>query len=144
MSDVTIIPGQPPYSQSLIAGSNINLGSVVACFGTAATVNAAIGSAAYGAHPPLGLAVAPAAVGGEATYQFVGVLELSIAQWTSIIDEGGELAAGVTYYESPTTPGNITAIRPSAGGQYVTPVGSGLSPIKFQINPGLPVQIPEG
>ena len=58
---------------------------------------------------------------------------MSSANWTAVTG-GVNLTAGAEYYLDATNPGKLTVTPPSAGGDFVAPVGEGVSLTEFEIN----------
>lgn len=67
--------------------------------------------------------IAPSASG---TIQLSAAVTLTTAQWDAVTGGSGGLSAG-TYYLDPTTPGQITAVAPSASGNFICVLGDALS-----------------
>ena len=74
----------------------------------------------------IGLAIAAATTGNPVTFQFVGPLTLTTAQWDAIAGTSGGLAPGTVYYVDPTTAGHLTATPPSTSGSgtFIAQVGT--------------------
>ena len=70
-------------------------------------------------------------MGGIATSNIVTG---TTAQWDAVAGTTGGLTANTMYFLSPSTPGNLTATAPSTVGQYVCPVGIGISTTEMKIN----------
>lgn len=61
---------------------------------------------------------------------------------TFLTQDGAELIPGAYYYLSASVAGKITAVKPSAPGQYVTQIGQAISQTQMMIRIVAPVQIP--
>lgn len=61
------------------------------------------------------------------------VLTATTTQWDAVAGTTGGLTAGTTYFLSPATAGLLTETAPTAVGQYVVPVGIGLSTTEMKI-----------
>ena len=72
----------------------------------------------------IGLAIVAATAGNPITFQFVGPLTLTTAQWDAIAGTSGGLVPGTVYYVDPNTAGHIVGVPPSASGNLVGQVGT--------------------
>jgi hypothetical protein len=59
--------------------------------------------------------------------QIDGVVAATTVQWDAVCGTSGGLTKGVIYYLSAATAGLLTSTAPSTAGQYVVPVGIGVS-----------------
>ena|SRR5271157_3470689 len=75
----------------------------------------------------------------QGTIQTIGIIDLTTAQWDAVAGTSGGLAFNTIYYLSPSTPGNLTATAPTTIGQYVCPVGIGLSATELELNIQRPI-----
>lgn len=88
------------------------------------------------------IAVAASAAGIPASAAFGGIVTLTAAQWSAVIDAaeahpaGAGLLSGRTYYISATDPGFITT-RPALGEEL--PVGIAISSTKLLMRPAAPL-----
>jgi hypothetical protein len=62
-------------------------------------------------------------------------LTLTEAQWNLVVEGGGALITGATYYVSADVPGKIAAVPPSATGTYLSQVGYALSATTMLVTP---------
>lgn len=67
------------------------------------------------------------ASGGTANVLLVGVLSATTAQWDAVTGGTGGLLANQRYWLSPTTAGMLTITPSATVGQYLVPVGLGVS-----------------
>lgn len=65
--------------------------------------------------------------GASGSIQVDGILAATTAQWDAVFGTTGGLTKGTRYYLSATTAGQGTATAPSTVGQYVVPLGIGIS-----------------
>lgn len=63
-----------------------------------------------------------------------GVLVASTGEWDAVTGESGGLTEGVIYYLSASAAGELTTTAPSAGTQFVAPVGLAISTTEMEIN----------
>ena len=73
------------------------------------------------------------AAAATANIQTEGILAGTTGQWDAVAGTTGGLAAGVIYYMSAATPGNVSATAPTTATQFVVPVGLALSATEMQI-----------
>lgn len=92
-------------------------------------------ASASGTTDAIGL-VRDASIGTGATgaVQTDGVLNATATQWDNATGQTGGLTPGANYYVSPTTAGKITAVAPSATGQFVAKIGRALSATSLDIS----------
>ncbi len=69
-----------------------------------------------------------------------GLLTLTTLQWDAVTGDSGGLTLGNTYYPSAITPGEITNVRPSGVGQFVTKIGVAVSDTTMLVQPARPMQ----
>jgi hypothetical protein len=119
------------------AGANIAAGEPCQIGVTSATPAQAI--TATNNATVAGLAIAAAATSSPVTLQFSGPLTLTTAEWDARTGGSGGLSAGFWYYLSASTLGGLTTTAPSAGGEFVTPVGFAQDATTMIINPSAPV-----
>jgi len=72
----------------------------------------------------IGLAIAAATASNPVTFQFVGPLTLTTAQWDAIAGTVGGLVPGTVYYVDPITAGHLVGAAPGASGDFVGQVGT--------------------
>lgn len=82
-----------------------------------------------------------------AVMQFGGIAFLSTGQWDTICGTSGGLSAGTAYYLAsgiaPSSPGHLTAVRPSAPPSTIVQVGVGISALEMLLStPCVPLVIP--
>ena len=65
--------------------------------------------------------------------QTSGILAATTGQWDAVFGTTGGLVAGQVYWLSPGTAGYGTAVAPTTIGQYVVPIGIGLSTTELEI-----------
>jgi hypothetical protein len=58
-------------------------------------------------------------------------------QFSRPMDGFSALTAGLLYYADPSTPGALTATRPTTLGHWVVPVGLAISATEIQVNPSM-------
>lgn len=80
-----------------------------------------------------GLAVVPGVAGEPVLTQLSGPVTLTTAQWDAITGQVGGLTPGVPYFLDAATEGKLTTTAPGGGGDFVTPVGIGLTARDFLI-----------
>ena len=80
--------------------------------------------------------ITASSLGGIATSNIVTG---TTTQWDAVAGTTGGLAANTMYFLSPSTPGYLTATAPSTVGQYVCPVGIGVSTTEMKINILIPI-----
>jgi len=64
---------------------------------------------------------------GHVLVQYVGPLTLPVAQWSEVTGNPNGLIRGVPYFLSSTDTGKLTTDAPGGEGDFVAPVGVGLS-----------------
>jgi hypothetical protein len=77
--------------------------------------------------------------GSEIGWQFLGNFEQPAAAWEAVTGESVGLTAGSRYYVDSVTAGQLTKIKPTAGGTYVILVGIAVSATELQLQIGQPV-----
>jgi hypothetical protein len=82
---------------------------------------------------------ATVASGGMATIVSDGVLAATTTQWDAQTGDSGGLIANQKYWLSAGTAGHLTQTAPTTVGQYVAPVGIGISTTELLINVGEPI-----
>jgi len=70
-----------------------------------------------------------------------GIISATTGQWDAVAGTTGGLAAGIVYYLSPTTAGEITSTAPTAVGQFVIRIGIGLSTTELEISISEPIKL---
>ena len=135
-----LVESDPSPTTDYVAGENISanelvyispgnangdtgrtLGQVYKCdAGNANSILAAIRSQA------IGFVQATVTTGNTATVQYGHAM-----------DGFSSLTAGLPYYADPSTPGALTATRPTTLGQWVVPVGVAISATEIQVNPSM-------
>ncbi len=87
-----------------------------------------------------GLATGTSTAAGATTpARSSGSMTATTGQWDAVAGTTGGLTANTIYYLSAATAGIITATAPTTVGQYVGPVGVGLSTTELLIRPQLPI-----
>lgn len=80
--------------------------------------------------------ITASSLGGIATSNIVMG---TTAQWDAVAGTTGGLTANTMYFLSPSTPGYLTSTAPSTVGQYIAPVGIGISTTEMKINILMPI-----
>ena len=70
-----------------------------------------------------------------------GTLAATTGQWDAITGQTGGLTPGADYYLDAATAGKLSTTAPSAAGQFVVPVGRGISATEMLINPQQPIRL---
>jgi hypothetical protein len=116
-AEVALIPGTPVYTPS---GGNVNLAR----------------SNALGTTQCTGLVVLEAEAGDHAVVRYGGPLQLTVAQWTAVLDTGTSLTPGAPYYVDGATAGKITKTKPVSN--YIAQVGLAIGPVTMLIQRSQP------
>ena len=114
-------PAEPSAFITPLAAADMPVGTPVYATSTPDTVNKANAGGA-GTARALGLLVRPVKMGERCLVQTRGPLTLTDADWKAI-HGAASLVVGVAYYLSAASAGTITATAPSAGGDFVIPIG---------------------
>lgn len=90
----------------------------------------------------LGLVTVPGLEGDTVTVTFVGLVTLTVAQWTAITGEVGGLTPQTAYFlDSSARPGKLTLTKPTTG--FVAQVGVALSTTSMLLStPCFPTPVP--
>ncbi len=137
MSDSTILLGgaaaPPDTTNPVMVGACLPGTPLYASGnGVASPARANGASAAY----PIGLALHAAADGERTFCKYAGLVVLTSAQWTAVLDTGTVLEYGKPYYVSAATAGKLTKTAPSEG-SYVACVGIAMSTHALLVQIGL-------
>lgn len=82
---------------------------------------------------------ATVASGANATVVNAGMLAATTTQWDAQTGDSGGLINNQKYWLSAGTAGHLTKTPPSTVGQYVAPIGIGVSTTELLINIGEPI-----
>jgi hypothetical protein len=103
----------------------------------------ALGSAnAAGPANLLGLSLTSATGGADLNYQYDDIVTLTTAQWDAVTGGSGGLTAGLPYYLSDVTVGELSTTKPTTSTHFVNLVGYALSTTELQLQLAPPVLIP--
>lgn len=105
--------------------------------GTILPANAGDADTAY----VVGILTGAGVEGNAVLTQFAGPLTLTTAEWDIITGDSGGLSRNTAYFLD-TSDGKLTTTAPAGGGDFVTPVGVGISTTDMLIRPGLPAEVP--
>lgn len=84
---------------------------------------------------------ATVASGAQATIVSAGVLVATTAQWDAQTGDSGGLIANQKYWLSGGTAGHLTKTAPTTVGQYVAPIGLGVSTTELLIDIREPIAL---
>jgi len=132
-------PGAGGGSASLtFSGTNQSGGTLAA--GTAVAVHSSgVGvvkaKATASGYPAVGLATGSVAASGTGSYQTDG--PMTLADWSGFLDTGSPTLTPKGLYFLSITDGKLSMAVPSAGGQYVQPIGYAVnsSTLEIEISP---------
>lgn len=92
----------------------------------------------------IGLAIADAATEAVVQFQSTGTFAATTAQWDAVTGGTGGLNLNTIYYLSPTGEGLLTTTPPSRAGQFLVPVGIGISDTEMVLNIKQPAEVDGG
>lgn len=124
-----------PNTYNPIAQASFPVGTPVSPLSLAGQVGTAFAGSITKAASS-GIATAPATAGHPVNIQYAGPVTLTTEEWDAVTGESGGLQPGSTYYVSDTTPGQITFVRPTTTGHFVTQVGIALSTTDLLVQVG--------
>lgn len=117
MSDSETIPGglppAPPNSYNPTINADLPIGTPV-YVEAGGGCNAAKADNATTAYCT-GLLIARGEAGKRCPVRYAGLVQLTTAEWTALLDTGTELTPGAPYYASASVAGKISKLEPEAG-----------------------------